>query len=373
MGEVRQVTLDDREALFAFFDRAYAERSWFKHPHRWQWLYIDNPAIPNDYGIPAWIAIRDGRIVGHTGAMLCRARIGTQTRLVAWSIDTIVLPEARGTGIGKRLQAANQAANQFFMSLSMSPANRAIKRKLGQVEGPTLTVSYRVCALLPEPLLAGPALRFGRFGRAGLRIALVTGVPAALCCLYSCRLRYRQGPLPLADSDVDLELLDGNLGDEWNERLESWTRDRDFYVLRDADYLNWKYRRQPHADYQIYKLLRAGDVIGLAVTRVCNPPEQRLGVIAELLVVDPTEQEAALVAVSRELEKQSVAGIYFAAPSVSKPAGYMNLSNETIMFRDDYQLAPHSYEAPLLTFGDHDIDQVPNVRQPSLPEFTTRL
>ena len=126
VAEVRQATQKDREAIGAFLEKAFPNQ--YRYPDRWEWLNLRNPFITDGFALPEWIAIVDGHITGHTGAMLVPVKIGERTVIAGWSIDTFVSSAARGLGIGKKLQAANQSAHPLFMSLEMTPLNRPLRK-----------------------------------------------------------------------------------------------------------------------------------------------------------------------------------------------------------------------------------------------------
>ena len=90
--------------------------------------------LRQDEGLPLWIALDGGRVVGQTGAMVEPIKFGDVKDKVAWSVDTYVLPEYRGRGVGRQLQQANQSHHRLFMSLAMSQGNRRIKTRLGGME-----------------------------------------------------------------------------------------------------------------------------------------------------------------------------------------------------------------------------------------------
>ena len=54
-------------------------------------------------------------------------------------------------------------------------------------------------------------------------------------------------------------------------------------VVRDAAYLNWKFRAQPHMHHIIYEARRRGELRGLAVVRDCKPPEPNITILSELI------------------------------------------------------------------------------------------
>lgn len=193
--EVRQANIKDREDIGALLEEGFPNS--YRYPERWEWLNLHNPFISDAFGIPEWIAVLDGRIIGHTGAMIVPVKMSDGRVMAGWSIDTLVSSAARGLGIGKKLQAANQAAHPLFMSLEMTAVNRAIKKKLGAREGPVVSLLYRTDHILPLPVSQeisnAVKSRFGLNGRFISRAVRQAGLLKACCWILKKRIQKKQG------------------------------------------------------------------------------------------------------------------------------------------------------------------------------------
>ena len=375
--EVRQVVANDRQAVSEFLDTAL--RGHDRYPERWEWLNLYNPFIPQGYGIPAWIALAQGKIIGHTGAMLVRLKIGSNSHLAAWSVDTMVLPEMRGSGVGKRLQAANQEANRIFMSLVMSAANRAIKKKLGGYEGPAPSLYYYTRRILPSALFANIQLkarsRWGKVGKCLLALCDHLGVGRGVAGLLARLIGIHQRRDVFAARNHALELVPvaGRFALEadtiWAKIRERYT----FTVERNSTYLNWKYVEQPFMDHQRYCVCSKDGIVGILVLRKGTPPEPPIGVISECLLLDNSTDACAEVLryATNILLEQGVIGIWGAGSEPAVDAalaglGFLRVGRDSIIFHgvDVSILGMAPYKATLLSKGDHDWDQYPDLTQP---------
>lgn len=131
MVTVRRATPDDRDEINKFIQIAYQKIWQHRIPDRWEWEYLRNPQLKN-CDLPVFIAVEDtGKVVGQTCTMIEVVKVGDALYNLGWSVDTYVLPEYRGQGLGSRLQKINDESQELFMSLSMSGTNRKIKLKLG--------------------------------------------------------------------------------------------------------------------------------------------------------------------------------------------------------------------------------------------------
>lgn len=383
--QVRKASIDDVAPLERFYRKAYGDaRFQYKYPLRWNWLYRSNPFIPEDFGLPLWIAVHQGEIVGHTGAMLVPCKINDKTRLAAWSVDTRVLPSYLGTGLGKRLQKANQDAHEIFMSLSMSPANRAIKKKLGAVSGPAAYLYVHTLridsALLFEGIRLSLQNRLGALaGQKAWQMLNISGIPWLFSKYLETRLRLRQSKQKFSLPGNSMHFTPvSRFGPEADQLWETCRSEYNFCVERTSTYLNWKYVDQPHISYNRFYAYKNDRLAGLIVFRVCQPPEPRLGVIAELLCAPGYEHTGSdfIGFAVKKLYQKNVSGIYCASalPGHQKDManhGLLSLSKEEMCLFDRKQNA-HSGNRQwhaLLAKGDHDWDQYPFTRQISISEI----
>jgi hypothetical protein len=283
---VRRATLDDKPAIFEFIKIAYQGRWQYKIPERWQWEYVDNPFLKGGE-LPVWVAIdEDGRVVGQTCALVEPLKIGERTYSLGWSVDTYLLKEYRGQGIGYQLQKANDEGNEVFMSLSMSHKNRRIKSGLGSIPIDPVTVYTRLSRYEPESIREAAAKRvvkkdsrLKKAVRGGLRWSQLDRLSAWLLNAWvdlKDLFYLRNSPSGVTINPV--EFFTEEIDKLW-ERLSPC-----FYAIvkRDACFLNWKYVNQPHIEYERFVAWKDGELVGYVILRKGKPPERFLGIIADL-------------------------------------------------------------------------------------------
>ena len=379
VAEVRQATQKDREAIGAFLEKAFPNQ--YRYPDRWEWLNLRNPFITDDFALPEWIAIVDGHITGHTGAMLVPVKIGERTVIAGWSIDTFVSSAARGLGIGKKLQAANQSAHPLFMSLAMTPLNRAIKKKLGAQEGPVVSLLYRTEHILPSPFSKeiDSALHrhFGLKKHCWESVAQQTGLLQACCWSMKKLIKARQRRTMVPPEPPHLTFEPVSHFDEQADALWAVIRSSyTFAVERTSLYLNWKYRDQPNMHHQCFYIREHGTIQGILIIRRGESPEPPIGVICECYLRDPTQAKYAWViqrAVT-QLTAQGVGGIWAATASqelemVLHEQGFLRLRQEPMILHIADGVYQDKYPRALIGKGDHDWDQFLNLRQPHLRQL----
>jgi hypothetical protein len=294
---------------------------------------------------------------------------------VGWSVDTFLLPEYRGQGVGYRLQKANDEANPIFMSLAMSAANRRIKIKQGSIPLPPVTAFERPVRYRPEAVVVAFQDRLSGlteshrqtaarwFQRSGLQHGLAT---------WMTRRTAREDRDRFAGVDPKIKVVEIDSFDERSDALwQSVSSHFQAGIVRDQTYLNWKYVRQPHAGYIRLAAQRDGHMSGHLVLRQARPPEPEVGIFADLFA-DPDDPATLLALLAAGVRRLRQAGAAYLTAATSVPAYQKAL--RAIGFRKTKDVIPTVHFRPLpgaadldpaaLTWllgrGDHDWDQYPN-------------
>jgi GNAT superfamily N-acetyltransferase len=265
-----------------------------------------------------------------------------------------VLPEYRGQGIGTELQAANDAGNEVFMSLSMAEAAAAIKQGLGLAPLPEVGVFTRILHHDPESVRETITRRFP-----WLPPALAEGLskPAAR---FLTRRSTPRGPTPPPDLLIRRE-------PHFSEAFDHlWARLRTEYralVRRDARYLTWKFKHQPHMHSEVFGGYRDGELAGYAILRRARRPERNAGVLVDLFT-HPEDAALTGALIAQALERFWEQGVTYVTAASGAPhvrrvllaAGFKQTKSVTPLARAPFPLPEEGW---LLGKGDHDWDQYP--------------
>jgi hypothetical protein len=125
-------------------------------------------------------------------------------------------------------------------------------------------------------------------------------------------------------SRVGVEVTACSSMDAWANDL--WARCRDHHpvaVIRDREYLHWRYEARPESDYVFLRAEAGGTVVGLAVLAVATREQGRICFVMELLA-DPTLSAALptlLSAVEAQARAQSCAFVSAMVPPGSRYRG----------------------------------------------------
>jgi GNAT superfamily N-acetyltransferase len=371
---VRRATPEDRTAIFDFIRQAYAGRWQYKIPERWQWAYLENPYLePGE--LPLWIAVDgQGAVVGQTGALVEPLVVAGQAFRAGWSIDTFLLPEHRGRGLGRALQQANDEANPIFISLSMSEANRRIKTSLGSTALQPVLTFVKVVRHEPdralETLLDRLYLRGDRprdLVAAPLRALKLDRTLARTLTARTASRDYHE--FSRIDRSVQIEST-SEITLEFDRLWETVSPRYPALIRRDRNYLKWKYDGQPHTDYQRLIARRNGEICGYLILRLGRPPEPNHGILTDLFTAPDDSRTIHALAASgvARLQSQGAESILAATnlpayQGILQSFGFRPTKPSTPMVHCRVEAAAcKTLLAPgalLLGKGDHDWDQFP--------------
>ena len=281
---VRQATAADTEALVALRNEVYGSHI---SAAEWRWKYFDNPAG----GSSLFVAENGGRLVGHLGRTRAWVNLNGEPVPVAHFQDFMILPVYRRQGVGRALDAEESLApakDGIHISFSLvSPVGREFslaRQREGQC---CLGNMVRLCMVLnPRAIVEkriGPSL-----------LAAVSEPPLRLLLhLWAGRKRRCT-----RTEDITIETVDS-----FDSRFdELWSSIKDglpFGLWQDAEYLNWRYRACPSAQYTVLAACKGESLLGFIVLRWGDETEgrYRLGTIVDFLFA-PQKLDAAPALIS---------------------------------------------------------------------------
>lgn len=202
---------------------------------------------------------RNGRVQGVQGAIPMRMTIADRTVLATCTCDFAVDPRARGVGL--RLKSASMSpdvAPLTFSTSSNSSAN-AVTRALGGSAVDAARVTYVL------PLRLSSILRRRWPGRAAAAVGAVGAVGDLVLSAWSAvnRAVSRRGVV-LRPVEV--------FGEEFDRLWDAVSDRARVQVVRDAAYLDWRYRRSPYGAAWATALVHDDVVRGLVVVGSTRRP-----------------------------------------------------------------------------------------------------
>ena len=236
---VRDFRRDDLEAVLALRASVFPGLDLPRERRRWTWEFDENPA--RDPAVPdSWILEHEGKVVGNYGLLPSRFAVGGRTIQAFAGIDFAVDPSMQGRGLGHVIAKRFMAIDGFPYITSPTPATCHLMQKYGG----------EVIVGAEEPSLWVYPLHAGR-------------------------------PDPSTSDEVEVSEIT-----EFDTRFDALFaavgRDLPLVNVRDAAYLNWRYRDYPFGKPTMLQATHrgTGDLRGFAVFQ--HDPNLNQGYVLEL-------------------------------------------------------------------------------------------
>jgi hypothetical protein len=210
-----------------------------------------------DATVPSFLLVeRGGRVQAVQGMIPLRTQVVDRTVFAACTCDFAVDRSARGVGL--RLKAAAMSGD--VAPLAFSTSSNTSASTVTQALGGSAVDSARVDHVLPLRLSSilrrrwpgRPATAAGALGD-----LLLSGWHAANGAVSRRRVRLRSV---------------GSFGEEFDRLWEAVSSRRPVQIVRDAAYLEWRYRRSPYGAAWSTALVHNGVVHGLVVVGSTRAP-----------------------------------------------------------------------------------------------------
>jgi GNAT superfamily N-acetyltransferase len=239
-------------------------------PH-WRWQYIENPAKI----VTITLAEEKSEIVGQYALRPVRMKVGQDSRLAALSLDTMVHPEYRGQGMFVKLakHLYETVAGRGIPLVYGFPNEASYHGFIARLEWKDLTKNV--------PLFVRP-LNVRRILNQRLKPALLAGA-AGWLVQAGASLRY---PVRRVRVPQGCAIQERTRFDESADRL--WEQASTLFpvsVVRDQQYLNWRFVAKPGDHYTLFTLESNAGLLGYVVLKTVEKFGLRLGFLVDLLAL----------------------------------------------------------------------------------------
>jgi len=258
---------------------------------RWDWRYKKNP-----YGFLAVVGESDsGEIVGHLGMYFLKMKVGNKTVIGSQAGNLVVHPNFRRQGmfltIGRqlaKLAAKNNAVLTYIFPNAPAPYHGHIKYGYFDIQMIPTLVSY---------------VDFHR--ATNEKTSKIISTAAKFSPLIDYLHSKKRSRL---ESNLQVTQVDG-FGEEINQLWNRISHEYDLIVVREKDYLNWRYFECPEWHYNVLVAEKNNVTKGFLVTSVHKVRTRIIGYIVDFLC-DSNETLIQLVAVATcQFNKQRVDSI----------------------------------------------------------------
>jgi GNAT superfamily N-acetyltransferase len=304
---VRAYKEGDEEAIFELDSAVHGETMdkdlWLK---RWHWNYHHNPA-----GSPIiWLAESNGKLVGQYPVNCVKMKIGEEIITGSQMEHLMTHPDYRRKGIFTTLarRALSDAGSKGLEITYGFPNQIAFP---GHLKSGFINVGA-VSAMI-KPLNLPNILSQYTTNRCLQKIGAVS-------MNFIIKAFFGIGNTPEANglTITRIPSFDERINGLW----EKVSNDYEIMVVRDKEYLNWRYRDIPDLDYAIYVAEREGQILGYTVLRCQEQKRLVFGRIFELVVPSGHEEVAqALILKAIEFFKEKKADLVIYRMIANKTVG----------------------------------------------------
>jgi len=243
----------------------YERERWIRW---WHWMYKDNPAGAG----MIWLAEHNGKIVGQSAIIPVAMKVGTETATGFQSINTMTHPNYRRQGMYESLarKAYAEAAREGICIGYRFPNKVshliAIKR-LNWFDVDTMQVLYK-----PLDWMKTSKTMTGNKFLAGF-LAMSGNITA--------RMFYRAERVSIIEglTITQVPFFDERINQFWDRACGQYQ----IMVMRNKDYLNWRYVAVPDVDYSIYIAEKSRKICGYLVLRCVQREQMKAGIIFDIL------------------------------------------------------------------------------------------
>ncbi len=371
----RKINDIDIPRLEEFYRRVWPDIYMYKFPERNNWIIKLNPFIPKDFGYPIWISEINGKIVGHTSALIIPYFIENKNVFASTSVDTIVDNEYRGLRIGQVLQLNNRNSNKLFVSIGIAPINKYIKAKQGNTEGSTAFNLFFFFKIDKKAIVETICQKV--FEKNDLLGKIIKGskILFQFANLLQFRLKSKISSLKYSNEliFIEVESFDSRFDEIWSKCRKRY----DLAAERTKEYLTWKYVLVPDLNYKKYLITNNEDNIGVLIYREGNENENNILLVGELYFTEHNkswyvETFQFLISTFRNTNISSI-NLLTAEKDVAEWAivsGFKHINDVIPMYYYSEKTSkPFNKMKTLITRGESDLDQIGMLYQPFLKQL----
>lgn len=269
---VRPYREGDEEKILELWKAVYPEREYDREKWMrwWRWMYQDNPV-----GVgKIWLAEYDGKIVGQYSLISMNVKVGNEILKASQNIDLMTHPGYQRQGIFSRLERkALDEAEKAGVSITIGFSNDTaypghIKSGWFDVYSPQIMF---------KPLNWGNALKVKINNKSLLKLGAIGGGVLE-------RTIYQAKNPPFV-RDLTINQI-SSFDDRINEFWTSVSNQHQIMVVRNKDYLNWRYGT-PDVNYAIFVAEKAGEICGYLILQAREQRDVEVVSIFDIMAQSP--------------------------------------------------------------------------------------
>ena len=295
---IRAYEKGDENGIFELMKAVYPEKKYDREKRMrwWKWMYIDNPA--GDSRI--WVADHNGKIVSSRSVILVKMKIAGETVTASQNTDLMTHPDYRRQGIFSALEkkSFNQLKEEGIPLTYSFPSNMSYP---GYIKSGEFFDTHALRTMV-NPLNLEKMLKRRIKNKFLLKIYTLIGY-------LFINIFYKTKKPPEVDGLTITKI--SSFDDRINGFWKNISNEHEIIVIRDKEYLNWRYVDVPNVEYTIYLAEEGGEICGYIVLR-CAKQDQLSGHIIDIIApLDRPEVFHSLLSKAIEYFKEEGVDVIF--------------------------------------------------------------
>ena len=253
------------KAVPEYSGRTLDKEKWMRW---WNWNYIDNPA--GDSMI--LIADHEGKLVGARSTIRVKMKIAGETVTASENTDLMTHPDYRRQGIFSSLEkkSFDQLKDEGVYITYSFPGPMSYP---GYIKSGKFFDIHAIRTVI-KPVNLENTLKRRIKNKFLLKICTVAGS-------IFINIFYRAKKPPEVDglTITKISSFDDRINDFWKEI----SNDHEIIVVRDKEYLNWRYVDVPDVEYTIYLAEEGGEICGYIVLKCVKEEGSASGYVIDII------------------------------------------------------------------------------------------
>jgi GNAT superfamily N-acetyltransferase len=273
--------------LVAYPERGYQREKWMKW---WCWMYMNNPA--GDSRI--WIAAKGDKIIGHCALMPLQIKIGPQVITGYQTINSLVDPDCRKQGIitmlKKNVLDEFKETEPHIIIGFPNAISYMVDMQTGYLDIANFSRMMRVFKWQNY-------LRTWTGNKLALAISTAAGNAVSNLSFRPSKTPEVQGLTVARVSRFDERI---------NEFWDGISGRIQIAVVKNQDYLNWRFITVPDVNYAIYIAEKAGAICGYLVMQYHQEKDSQQADIYDFLAESEVVAQSLLATAMEQSQKDSM-------------------------------------------------------------------
>lgn len=205
----------------------------------WEWQFEQDRNSKSQRPLVILDAL--GAVIGFNGVMPLRVKYDQEVFEALWSCDFFLRKDYRGKGYGKEVKSILRESAPLIMSFGISAMASPVLLKMGWKENREV-LSYR-------------------------KIRRVQNIKSVAFFFLQCTNKIRH-TFKVKKTSSDIRIVDQLPGEAevnllWNKVSSGYRK----IIVRDYNYLNWKYQEHPQCDYQYICVYQSCELQSVSIIR----------------------------------------------------------------------------------------------------------